>query len=40
MKSYLSVEEAKSIIKLIKSENDENVILGLHLLTGKLFKTT
>jgi len=40
MKAYLTVDEAKSIIKLIKSEDEENVILGLYFLTGKTFKTT
>ena len=40
MKVYLTVDEAKSIIRLIKSEDEESVFVGLYLLTGKTFKVT
>ena len=40
MKPYLTIEEAKNIIRLIKSKDEEIVILGLYLLIGKSFKTT
>ena len=40
MKPYLTIEEAKNIIRLIKSKDEEIVILGLYLLVGNPFKMT
>ena len=40
MKSYLTLEEVKSILDLIKSNDWECVLLGLNILISKSFKTT
>lgn len=40
MKPYLTLEEAKTILSLIKSQDEETVILGLYVLTTRSFKVT
>ena len=40
MKPYLTVDETKSILDLVKSNDWECVLLGLNILISKSFKTT